>query len=428
MAPPASVTIVFLQQTAVYFPGQTVVGRVEVTNAKPVKCEGISMKFECSARVNFSVVEDFSTTKGKSKTERRFYQGQEESYKSKYFLWSDPSQELAAGSHQYPFSFVIPHSCPGSFQCKFGYVLHYCQASIIRVGMSKKIFSKRPYCVNSLLDLNMNPANKVSQQMQGMKTLCCLCCRSGPISATIRVDRTGYVPGEAIVICGEINNASNRKVNYTKVELFMMVTLTGKDFRGISRNKEESCKLMEFSKPEIPEGGDCFWEGHHLIIPPLPASGLIGCNIINIVYNLKFTVQPKIPATPLILTFPITIGSIPLHETFGNFVGGPMPYPSPSPAVGFSEKAGLDTSGEQPPHPSAPMALEDPPAYSVPYIPAFESYPDLPPPSYYRATSEDLQCVPSAPAMGDSSDDDADEQTDFMKTFAPTYVSYNLKK
>lgn len=42
--------------------------------------------------------------------------------------------------------------------------------------------------------------------------LCCLCCKSGPIIAKLRLDKIGYAPGEVIPIDAEITNRSRRKI------------------------------------------------------------------------------------------------------------------------------------------------------------------------------------------------------------------------
>lgn len=47
-------------------------------------------------------------------------------------------------------------------------------------------------------------------QNQESKFLCCLCCRSGPISGTVNVNRSGFVPGEAIHFNAEIQNMTSR--------------------------------------------------------------------------------------------------------------------------------------------------------------------------------------------------------------------------
>ena len=50
--------------------------------------------------------------------------------------------------------------------------------------------------VNGVLDLNAMPGCKDPGENRNHKTLCCLCCASGPISAVIHTNRTGYVPGK----------------------------------------------------------------------------------------------------------------------------------------------------------------------------------------------------------------------------------------
>lgn len=39
--------------------------------------------------------------------------------------------------------------------------------------------------------------------------MCCLCCKSGPVSGTIYLDKIGFVPGEMININAEIQNLSS---------------------------------------------------------------------------------------------------------------------------------------------------------------------------------------------------------------------------
>ena len=60
------------------------------------------------------------------------------------------------------------------------------------------------------------------QEGEDDKMICCLCCASGPISARLRLDRSGYVPGEYITLGGEIDNQSTRKVKNIKLQLQMV--------------------------------------------------------------------------------------------------------------------------------------------------------------------------------------------------------------
>ena len=51
------------------------------------------------------------------------------------------------------------------------------------------------------------------------KTFGYLCCKSTPISATVKVPRYGYCPGEAILISAEIENLSKKIINSTTAGL-----------------------------------------------------------------------------------------------------------------------------------------------------------------------------------------------------------------
>lgn len=59
-------------------------------------------------------------------------------------------------------------------------------------------------------------------QSTDSKTVCCCCCETGPITATLRIDRVGYVPGESIVISGEIDDKTGKGVHKSQVELVMV--------------------------------------------------------------------------------------------------------------------------------------------------------------------------------------------------------------
>ena len=54
------------------------------------------------------------------------------------------------------------------------------------------------------------------------KVLCCLCCASNPIIATVKLPRTGYVPGEMINFDAEIENRSNTVMKRSVVKLIMV--------------------------------------------------------------------------------------------------------------------------------------------------------------------------------------------------------------
>lgn len=62
------------------------------------------------------------------------------------------------------------------------------------------------------MTININISTMIQNPMnaEDSKTLCCLCCASGPIVGKHSVPKLGYVPGEALPIKAECINHSSR--------------------------------------------------------------------------------------------------------------------------------------------------------------------------------------------------------------------------
>lgn len=79
-----------------------------------------------------------------------------------HLLWiSGQESTLPAGTHNFNFSYVLPQNIPSSFESKIGQVRHVCKAKInVPWGFDKTC--SQPYSVNSLYDLNTDPAAQAS--------------------------------------------------------------------------------------------------------------------------------------------------------------------------------------------------------------------------------------------------------------------------
>ena len=84
--------------------------------------------------------------------------------------------------------------------------------------------------INSVVDLNHIQGANIAQTNSNAKTFGLLCCISGPLSATVRIPRYGYTPGEVIPISAEIENLSDMRMNFTIARLFQDVV-----FRATNR-------------------------------------------------------------------------------------------------------------------------------------------------------------------------------------------------
>ncbi|KAL3866416.1 hypothetical protein ACJMK2_043717 [Sinanodonta woodiana] len=223
---------------------------------------------------------------------------------------------LLKGVYNYPFKFQLPLNIPSSYESFNG-----------RVGYAVIVAVDNPwpfgletmghFTVVSLLDLNKLPNVANGGTVEDEKTLCCLCCKSGPIRAMLSTDRLGYVPGEAIKFRAVITNLSNRQMECSKAQLIMKVHYHAGDETNTVMHV-----LSALKRPPIPAGATDYWSGYKLHVPPVPPSFLLGCKIIDIHYYIMIIVDPSGPSFDLNVPMEVTIGSIPL-QTVAQMYGIP---------------------------------------------------------------------------------------------------------
>ncbi|KAK6180269.1 hypothetical protein SNE40_012456 [Patella caerulea] len=379
--------ITFSNPQGVFEGGQLIQGHVTVELNAEIKMRGIRLHFEGGARVHWTESKTEGTGKD-SRTVTKDYSSRETYFKHILVLFGNgPGQKgidpvLQAGRYVYPFSFQLPTGIPSSYESSVGKV-RYSVTGVIDRPWKFDHKTKRAFTVVNPLDLNQEPQAKQGATVNGQKMLCCLCCKSGPISAVLRLGRLGYVPGEAIPITGEIINGSRRKIDSSFADIKMIVK-----YYATTKTKTEHKTVSKiYHGPIIPGDGDT-WDGDLLPIPPLPPSGLRGCRIIDIAYRLAINVDPSGIAFDLVVPINILIGCIPLQSVARQYG---LPRPLSLPPTGSNE-----------------MRLQ-------PTMPSAPSYMDIPPPSY-------AECVFGKVNIRDENDD---EHTRGNMDYAPAYTYYN---
>ncbi|ELU02387.1 hypothetical protein CAPTEDRAFT_84449, partial [Capitella teleta] len=301
----------------VYTPGSTLQGQISLELAKPMQMRGIHLQFVGGADVGWS--EQHTTGSGKNQqTVNRNYMSNERYFDHTLTLYgngwyfNEPSGASGtnpvhpAGRYQYPFHYILPQNLPSSFEGAFGSVCYWLKGTI-DVPHKSNYKYKLAYTVLSSLDLNTRPNVRDPQSDLDYKNLCCCCCKSGPISAELRIDRSGYVPGEFIVLSGEVINGSNSTMKDNRVKLRMYTT-----FHATEKYRTETETISSMSKGKIKAGKSAVWNGEMFHIPPLPPSELANCSIIDIMYTIVLVVDPPGLSSDLEVPLEICIGTIPL--------------------------------------------------------------------------------------------------------------------
>ncbi|KAH9523028.1 Arrestin domain-containing protein 3 [Bulinus truncatus] len=389
-------SISYSNGSGIYYAGNVVQGFVTVDLGEPMKMRGIRLKFEGKAYVHWS--ESHSTGSGKNRhTTTRHYSASERYFDQEILLFGiwpnqgSDTKELPPGTYTYPFQFQLPPGLPSSFEAHTGHV-RYTVSSNIDKPWKFDHKTKRPFTVISILDLNQlpNAANGLTASKQ--KHLCCLCCKSGPIQATFHIDRSGYVPGEAIKLFAEISNGSSRKMDKSYVNLRMVTT-----FHATTKSKTIYTDVAKVVRPSIMGHSEDVWTGEQLIIPPLPPSFLNGCRIIDIHYYLQLNVDPSGPALDLEIPFEVFIGTIPLASVVQQ-----APPMAPPPYI-------MDRMYAWEAVPTAP------PSEALYPLPPPSGLPNLPPPSYSEAITGHY----------DIKEEGDNEHLMGNTSYAPVYPYYN---
>jgi len=221
------------------------------------------------------------------------------------------------------------------------------------------------------------------------------------------------VPGELIGFSAEVDNQSTREMSGSFLNLVEVVT-----YRTSQKNKTEQRVVAEIRRGRIGPGCQDMWEGVTMRVPALPPTNLAGpCNIISVQYKLDFHVDPSGLSFDLVVSLPITVGTIPPTEYIPT-LAPPLPH---NPMSTFPPSPHYPPSA---PHlPSSPLAMggkED--LAFQPWQPSappdrFSMYPDLPPPTY----AESVWGVANVRRQED------DENTTGDFEFIPQYPTYNTK-
>eukprot|EP00092_Neocalanus_flemingeri_P038523 GFUD01041941.1.p1 GENE.GFUD01041941.1~~GFUD01041941.1.p1 ORF type:complete len:441 (+),score=97.82 GFUD01041941.1:135-1457(+) len=431
--------IIFDNPMKVYFSGQTISGRVLVNLSEHKKMARIKVQLVGRGEVHWteSRREHRRDSRGETFDEEihDHYRSTESYLDQEAVVYHGPS--LQAGTHLFPFTFLLPSNLPSSFESKIGHVRYFVKTDIVRDWMwNHKV--KQHITVNGILDLNLYPSAKQAGHSRDYKNLCCLCCKSGPISAVMTTNRTGYVPGELIGFCAEVDNQANKEMTGSFLNLVEVVT-----FKTARKNKTERRVVAEIRRGRIAPKDSDMWEGVLMRVPALPPTNLAGtCNIIDVQYKLDFHVDPSGMSFDLVVSLPITIGTIPLMEYIPT-LAPPPPYPAkegyppayapdgggfPPGKSGYPPQNGqagyppMNSGGAPPPSPwNTPNNGGGPPPPSdwnpsaPPALDQFNLYPNLPPPTY----SESVWGVSDVRHR----DDDEHTMGDFQ--FVPRYVLYN---
>ncbi|CAJ0597258.1 unnamed protein product [Cylicocyclus nassatus] len=399
---PSSLNIVLSQPHGVYHPGCSVSGTAQLNLEEPMMANSLSISIDGSAFTKWSKPQ-VRTIRLFAKTWRSFLNGfwgwrngvveiqqYTEHYATKVVyikeetvVWTAPhgAEVLNAGSHKFPFAFTLPENCPPSFESSYGYIRY-----LIKLELDRPWFfnttDKKLFTVIPVFDLNATP--QMIEPITGVKAnnLGVALFKHGKVTMEYEIPKSGFAPGEMIVVNLKINNESTKVVTRARVKLmensryvafptWETETLPPGTFLNGRGDQEELSRKIATGEQKI--FIDSYKTGKaqiYLQVPPTVPS-FSTCPIIAVDYVLDIKLETNGTLNRNVeTTHPITVGTIP--------VSTPTPDTQPS-APPLDSPAGPTVEPSAPPIEKSGEPQDTPKIYPI--------YPPLPPPSYEESVN-----------------------------------------
>jgi hypothetical protein len=309
-----------------FYPGQKIEGKVILHCQKQIKPLKIYLTFTGRASVAWT-----QTTFGRGEVT---YFAKEKYFRVEVDLWvrENGQEQLHPGTYEWPFSYKLPLTLPSScvIEDSHGDIRYWLEAQIdlhtpfrVRYATAQFVFT-----VLECVDLNLAEEDlTLPRRSEGQKVLCCLCCKSGPLTLAVSTNRGGYCAGENILVTARLENGTNKEIRKLKATLYRFTALLGQNGTQV----RFSCSVVNEiqTSSRVPAGEVFEWNQNPLFIPACPPSSRT-CKIFHIEYFLEFVVVAPAFSFNLHVRIPIVIGTQPLRSVYTD---------NTLPSVGYGESA-----------------------------------------------------------------------------------------
>uniref|UniRef100_A0A3P9AB59 Arrestin C-terminal-like domain-containing protein n=1 Tax=Esox lucius TaxID=8010 RepID=A0A3P9AB59_ESOLU len=261
-----------LNELDTFSEGDCITGRITLVLNKETKVDSLFIKAKGDADVSWENDDDS-------------YSAHNRYFKVKTFMINKNPQGtiLPSGIHIYPFSLQIPEgSMPSSFRGNHGRIVYRLKAKLDRGWLKKRNLEKE---ITFVSKANLNPGLLLSPQ-HGVKNKSVGIFSSGQVTMDVHVERMGFMPGEVVHICANIENNSSRDLK-TKFTLKQKITFFASGTRT-KVNEYTICKVVQ--DPILSSNRQSVTE--KLQIPADQGLSILNCNIIKVEYILKVCTVP----------------------------------------------------------------------------------------------------------------------------------------
>jgi hypothetical protein len=348
------ITLVQERSDQAYYSGSTITGNVQLDVAEPKSYKYASIQFGGRSYVYWE--ERRTETSGNQRRHVIYrYRSEQPFTEQSCMLWTSqqsPDGKLGAGEYSWPFSFTIPPLAPSSFEGTVGNIRYLLEA---RVGTGILKFDhvvEVRIPVQQLVTIS-DPRLLLPERFEAEKTLCCMCCASGPITMNASIPKTGFTLRESFSLHVSIENGGSREVTLDASICQKVI------YRAQGHQRTNNKTLVSYASDPIEPHASREWDP----TIEIPVTEIIhegSCENIEMHYSL--VVAAKIPrALDLSRAIPLQLGNCSVQQQ-----GDTLPAPPTQGAVHLPP-----TQTEVYPYPPSTGALPYPPMAASTGAPAY---------------------------------------------------------
>ncbi|XP_012343200.1 arrestin domain-containing protein 17 isoform X2 [Apis florea] len=261
------IDIVLDHPQKVYYSGHQISGNVHLELDEPTNALGIRLKCKGEAQVYFT---------DRSAGIRRKFSAFENYLHVETYVVGDGKEKSVITGGVYPFSLTLPEKLPCSFEGRYGRVRYSIRALLDVTSIYRFSTNIIPFTVAPILDLNRDPLAPLPINIKQSKMYI---GQTEPLTVSMSLPVRGYVPGQAIPITILMTNLST--VVVTKIRIVFKKVVS---YHSTEKSRKHKEIIVEVEQP-VNKDSDTY--DVTFDVPAVPPTGMIHCNIIDVLYTLK---------------------------------------------------------------------------------------------------------------------------------------------
>ncbi|ODM90136.1 Arrestin domain-containing protein 3 [Orchesella cincta] len=300
-----TIFINFENNLTAFYPGQTIRGKVTLQNDSDAKTKGLTLIFfgetevywtESAARTDTVSPHRQPQQTSLRRHVQREYRNQETFLCHEILLHGHSAQGrkdeefiISPGIREYPFAFQLPMALPSTFtESAFGFVKYTAEAKLSRSMFRYDRFEKE-FFINGILDLNFIPNVFLPIGQDKRVEFGWPCCSDAYMTLDLKLEKSGFVPGEQIRFSGMVLNFSLETIERVWATFTQTV-----HFMTFDRVKTTTTDLLftSYGSP-VPYRDVIDWNDSFAVPSSLLPSGLAGCTIIHVNYQINLHAKPS---------------------------------------------------------------------------------------------------------------------------------------